>query len=128
MMSHSACILEGELESSPISMQFIASTGRSNESNCDQAQIYFPSANDPEFESFLDITATSCKTCSQYPKVVALLDRWIERRLDLTTYVTLKAVWKFARKLHNYQLSVDSLRRHLQNCRTENYEKVRVRE
>lgn len=74
-------------------------------------------------------TGMSCPTCEKHPKVVELADRWMERRLDgsLGAKVTLKAVHTIARSVHRYPLSVDSLRRHLGNCRAETYEKVKLR-
>ena len=84
---------------------------------------------DAILESAMTEPTTRCSLCRKFPSVVALLDRWMERRiagelLDLD----LKALYKTAKKLNPNLPAIDTLRRHCQNCRTENYEKVRAGE
>ena len=63
-----------------------------------------------------------CGLCRKHPKVAALLDRWLDRRLegDLES-VTVKDVWTTARAVHKYPHTTRPLYDHLERCRSEDY-------
>jgi hypothetical protein len=68
----------------------------------------------------------SCSTCRNHPRTVALGDRWLARNLDGSLDLDLKSLHKIARNIHHYTPSIDTLRRHFESCRSEDYARLKV--
>lgn len=81
-----------------------------------------------EMDAQLDAEAVeACAVCRSHPNTVALADRWLARNLDGSLELDLKSLYKIVRSIHRFTPSIDTLRKHLKTCRSEDYARLRAR-